>query len=878
MGEVTRFRWLRSAERRPVGGTPAVATIKGIDASAFFGELRAAVSAGTSAHGVPPIRASGDLQQAATGFRQSARFVDPFSGQPDPALQLLIALDHALLRDESASPAERLGAFMSALSSPPGGAAYASRPGAGMDDYLLRLLESLAALLIISPTDKRARRLTRLLSIGNLLMAALDHGPLDDEELHAVLRRSPALPTPPFPLREFVTTLPRLVVRRGVADLYVVRDEWACYQAGEIAHIENAMQGEFRERIHKRLNEIETETTIERDEKTFEEQDLQTTDRTALKSEAETTTALNIGVEMSVDVSGQVGPMEIAAHVGGSLEYSREDSSKVATERARETIERAVSRVESRIHTIRRTRELQRTEETNTHRIDSPTGNVSAVYRWVDKVQRLQMFKFPHRLIFEFQVPEPAALFKWIMAAKKASEKTAEPVAEPVPFTVNGVTPGTILTAKDITAANYGDLAARYGVVGLPEPPAATISVAAAAELGSDRKAEYNNWADVPFPPRSSATLEMVVPDGYVATRLYASAIGVPELGKWLDQVDNSDDGVTAGIGYHSIHVGVTAAGKQMLLADPQATSVRATTSPGGPGYRFLDVFLRAEEHVDLPVKPTGKLSVAASLAGSFKGSVSVGLECSVLDVRVQSWQTEIFSQLAAAYGVERNRWLQSKSFTESQEEPTSLAASPPRNKIVVREELKRLIIDCLLGPGFAGIDGLTVPADPSRSPEVNRDVMAMQSEVVQFIEQAFEWHNMSYVLYPYFWGAKSRWSALEPIATTDPEFDAFLRSGSARVVISARRGLENAANAFIDFGILWGFKAPPVPGDEEYISVAQEISDLTRGSSDGEPLESWEVKLPTTLVWLDSDSAMPKTNKTNRLTAPAAPLCTPVP
>jgi hypothetical protein len=37
--------------------------------------------------------------------------------------------------------------------------------------------------------------------------------------------------------------------RRGFSDYYVVREEWNEYRAGEIAHIENVLAGEFQWRL-----------------------------------------------------------------------------------------------------------------------------------------------------------------------------------------------------------------------------------------------------------------------------------------------------------------------------------------------------------------------------------------------------------------------------------------------------------------------------------------------------------------------------------------------------------------------------------------------------------------------------------------------------
>jgi len=87
-----------------------------------------------------------------------------------------------------------------------------------------------------------------------------------------------------------------------------------------------------------------------------------------------------------------------------------------------------------------------------------------------------------------------------------------------------------------------------------------------------------------------------------------------------------------------------------------------------------------------------------------------------------------------------------------------------------------------------------------------------------------------------------------------DPVFDQFLNAGSARVVVPARPGFENLVLFYLYTGQIWGGSQPPAPNDPDYLSVAQEIETLQRGPTEGLPVgPSWEVKLPTTLLWAGS-------------------------
>ena len=67
--------------------------------------------------------------------------------------------------------------------------------------------------------------------------------------------------------------------RPGFSDLFVVRENWLRYEAGEIAHIENVLAHELKERIHQRIDEQEVTTLIESSESKMSERDTQTTER-----------------------------------------------------------------------------------------------------------------------------------------------------------------------------------------------------------------------------------------------------------------------------------------------------------------------------------------------------------------------------------------------------------------------------------------------------------------------------------------------------------------------------------------------------------------------------------------------------------------------
>jgi hypothetical protein len=47
-----------------------------------------------------------------------------------------------------------------------------------------------------------------------------------------------------------------------------------------------------------------------------------------------------------------------------------------------------------------------------------------------------------------------------------------------------------------------------------------------------------------------------------------------------------------------------------------------------------------------------------------------------------------------------------------------------------------------------------------------------------------------------------------------------------------------------------------------EYLSIAEEIRDLTAPIAGGEPGACWEVRLGTPLLWLDPDNQLPDNDR----------------
>lgn len=633
------------------------------------------------------------------------------------------------------------------------------------------------------------------------------------EEIYSVLRwRSVIFPP------ELLGVVPRSVMARrpGFSDLFVTREEWNRYEPGEIAHIENVLAGESKSREHIRTTETEETTTTETVRAEITERDSQTTDRFELSQASSVDSSLAASIEGKVDTTGQYGPTRVDTHLGGSLDYSLDQSQSQATTQSRETISRAVTRVEERVREVRTVRSLLRISETNKHALNNEDNNpVVGVYRWVDKVQRCQVVRYPNRFLLEFQVPEPGAYYRWLHAEDNTQGLISE---KPSPFENDG---GEPLSAGDIIEDNFQVLAARWRAVGInPVPRNRVVAVTLRRDTPDDPTSDQ---AAIRFATETTLT----VPTGYAAST-------------WRANVLSWHSGVFQNAGC-SINVTVGAGDIGAVASDVQYGSIAKSTN-GAVG----------------PIA-TGAIPVAIMSDAAFGWAINVEVECVPLPETLARWAIETYEQLLAAYISMRSRYEEELAARAVQVGIGIEGTSPQRNREIVQDELKRQVIELLTGQDFRGRPAITLDVNGQNPPETNLPEIRRLAPEIQFLEQAFEWENLTFVLYPYYWADTSRWPELAQIESTDPNFARFLRSGSARVVVPARPGFEPQVQLYVWTGILWGGGPVPAPGDEGYLSVAEEIKAQQRAGANGFPGEAWEVRLPTTLVWLENNVPLPR-------------------
>jgi hypothetical protein len=134
--------------------------------------------------------------------------------------------------------------------------------------------------------------------------------------------------------------------------------------------------------------------------------------------------------------------------------------------------------------------------------------------------------------------------------------------------------------------------------------------------------------------------------------------------------------------------------------------------------------------------------------------------------------------------------------------------------------------------------------------------VLFADAPVIRFMEEAFEWEQMQYIFYPYYWNSKNLWFDLSLLEDPDPLFAQFLRAGASRVVVPVRPGFEQAFVYFLQTGQPWDGGTPPQVYDPLYLSIATEIEEADQMPMTETLIEpTWTMRLPTTLTMLRSNT-----------------------
>ncbi|MDD5389166.1 MAG: hypothetical protein PHD37_07460 [Gallionellaceae bacterium] len=620
----------------------------------------------------------------------------------------------------------------------------------------------------------------------------------------------------------------------AIADLKVVRQELRKYEMGELADIENVLRGESKSRVHRRKDVRDETTQVTSEHEQTDEQDNQSTDRFEMQREVDKVVSDDMHFEAGVNISATYGPVSASANAGFEANHSQQESTRVATNYAHEVINKAAKRVRDRTQTQRTVRMVREVEETNTHGIDNTgkSDHMIGIYRYVDKVYEAQLYNYGRRLLLEFIVPEPGAFMKF--AISKASQPTGaiknpeEPIIALRDTSRRGgfgsATVARPLQPDDLMPSNYLSWVAKYFVQDAEAPPPSTVHVG----IAFDDPAQPDAGITEATPARKiyKVNKEVTIPSGYAASHIK----GTMHMSNWL-----TDTLLTVG-----------------------SSNIALSEYRTGSGMAF-------DADISPPSGISGagdlRLPIALLLENTWGYNFAAIVTCTLTADGLKKWQISTYEKIMSAY-FELKRAYEEQVAAEQIRQGVGIQGSNPlRNRSIERDELKKNVIAMLEQHHFDGppIDREAIQTTaPQNYPEVNFTVAQAERDYIQWFEQSFEWLEMTYTFYPYYWAKKADWVVEAMRDDTDPTFASFLRAGAARVVVPVRPGFESAMSLYLSTGIIWNGTQVPQVGDPLFVSIIQEIQEQLEHGDEGTLEDTWPVTVPTSLVILQETGILP--------------------
>ncbi len=595
----------------------------------------------------------------------------------------------------------------------------------------------------------------------------------------------------------------------GIADYLKVEQTTHAYVEGEVAHIENIMAREYREKSTRRLRRSENTTTTSSD--TEREQLTDTTTATRFEMQNEIAKmmqeASDSNTQFGVNASYKTGNANIntSLGLGNASHSSRDESTRQAVTQAQDITSRAMDRIVSKVHEERIEKIIEEFEENNSHGFDNKKGDkhVVGVYRWVDKLMKNQIYDYGKRMMFEFMIPEPAKLHLLGISSNKNTQSLVKPEDPRTSQTMTMKDPGAL---DDDTIFKYW--------VG-----------------------KYNITAD--------KRLDPVI---YISNAFSDKNIGVDNeygVGRWTGVYHNNDFKIPEN--YEAIYIKGSLRAGAGAMNDGQGMNPKHTVYVCGK---------ESGTAVDMALNSIKDKITVSFISWDMKGiSGSLIATCQLTQEAKREWQQEAFNAIINGYEVALAEY--NNAISEENNKASAIKDSNPNfyrqiENTVLRKNCISYMADrasnSIHGYGLSGLTQGSSFTDYETKLSKNLD---KYSAFVKFMEQAFEWENLSYHLYPYYWGNKENWVEMYKAENTDPVFKAFLQSGMARVVVTVRPGFEGAVQFYLATGKIWNGGEVPVIGDDLYLSIVDELKQ-PKGKKHG---KAWITRLPTTLNILQAES-----------------------
>lgn len=597
----------------------------------------------------------------------------------------------------------------------------------------------------------------------------------------------------------------------GVGQLKIARQHLAGYVPGELADVVNVMPHERQERQEHLLSRRDEQDNLLGERHEESGQDRQTSAASELRDALQEVMAADGVVRNMSNVTpaySNLNQMLTGAWAGGSGGSGW--TGNTASQLAQQLTEKAARHLGERVSTQRGRVWQELHERRQNNLIDNSSDErLVGVYRWVDKLMHVHVEEAGRRLVLAFLLDQPAAA--WISRIAGAG---AIPLQKPQPLPAFAIAQGQGYV--DILPSNYQAYAAQYGISDPEPPPPDTLSLAATVnrvlvgDLSTLRIPEGYSAAS------GSVTLALADQHYTVACAIGSQTVVYPSTVTPTATLDV---------------VVPLPASKGVSVADAIITPPPAVTS--GLSTTALSSIANATGAISLTVMSAAPLfgvTVEISCTRGVKTSLSTQ------DPLLVAWQMRSYARLLQAWENALHRYDEALALRIGK-------ASAGHTADVQRDVLRQECLT-LLAPGAA--------------PATLRTLAAL-----------FSWQDMSW-----HYDSGNPWPRLMPSLSTRPAserlFARFLQAASAGVLLPARPGSEAWLLFLLQFPQRWPGDPATAPLTESCLllleelqgpdvpDVTDDINDREAGQYHHRKKRGWNVRVPTSMLYLQSGPELP--------------------
>ena len=522
------------------------------------------------------------------------------------------------------------------------------------------------------------------------------------------------------------------------------------------------------------------------------------TENTELAQSTQSQTSHSDQFNVNGTVTGNFGPVTTTVSSGFTTQSQASDSANASRKHGIETTRKASARVKQEHKVTVSTTTVTGTSDSSTRILEnrSSTTPIRIDYFSIMRKWHVGLYRYGLRLTYDIAIPEPGAAMRGIYAELDTLRGQVGPFVFDVKhsdITVDKVDANGQPDANGIP--KYLWLADQKGAqvpLAPPPPPPIVISNPVSGLSGGDNAIRHFQQ---PFR----------VPDtSWIASVTLVMQVSSPA------GIDINVDVVGSTFHYHGGN-----------------TTQQAVLNDAVTGGKFL-------EH------GVGDQNVVFVFQGADAAAITLTVDLELTPETIEQWQMDVWNALynAAQTQYYANQQDISARITALENQLANVDTLTLRRE--ENEEVMKGVLRWLLGPSFDfmpqdvrnSFEKQQPPLDLKHGTAFDSDIgdglhvtaagwypMFAYQEMVKFINEAIEWESVLYFLYSYFWDVPQSWKFIRELQHPDSRRQAFLRAGSARVVLTVRKGWEDAWTTFVEAG---GFDATLI--QHPYLAIAKEI------------------------------------------------------